>query len=76
VPDRIILHAPAVCPVCAAPLARGRVVRRRQVIDLPPVRAEVIEHRVLERTCRRCGARSRGTLPDLGQQVGAQRRVG
>jgi transposase len=75
VPDRIVLHAPPVCPVCAAPLDRGRVVRRRQVIDLPPVRAEVVEHRVLERTCRHCGTRCRGVMPDLGEQVGAHRRV-
>jgi transposase len=75
VPDRIVLHAPAVCPACAAPLGRGRLVGRRQVIDLPPVRAEIVEHRVLERTCRQCGTRSRGTMPDLGEQVGAQRRV-
>ncbi len=75
-PDRIVLHAPRVCPACAAPLARGRVVRRRQLIEVPPVRAAVVEHRVLERTCRRCGTRSRGTMPDLGEQAGAHRRVG
>lgn len=75
-PDRIVLHAPDVCPVCAAPLARGRVVGRRQVIALPLVRAAVVEHRVLERTCRRCGARCRGALPHLGEQVGEHRRVG
>lgn len=75
-PDRIVVHASAVCPACAAPLGRGRLVGRRQLIELPPVRAEVIEHRVLERTCRRCGVRSRGTMPDLSAQAGAQRRVG
>lgn len=62
-PDRIVLHAPPVCPACAMPLERGRLVGRRQVIDLPPVRAEVVEHRVLERTCRRCGLRCRGAMP-------------
>ena len=75
IPDRIVMHAPSVCPDCAAPLGRGRLVGRRQVIDLPPVRAEVVEHRVLERTCRQCGTRSRGTMPDLSAQVGTQRRV-
>ena len=75
-PDRIVRHAPDVCPVCAAPLARGRVVGRRPVIDLPLVRAEVVEHRVLERTCRQCGARCRGVLPNRGEQVGEHRRVG
>jgi len=74
-PDRMVWHAPTVCPACAAPLARGRLVGRRQVLDLPPVRAEVVEHRVLERTCRRCGPRSRGTMPDLSAQVGPHRRV-
>jgi transposase len=74
-PDRIVLHAATVCPACAAPLDRGRLVGRRQVLDLPPVRAEVVEHRVLERTCRRCGLRCRGAMPDLGEQVGAHRRV-
>lgn len=75
VPGRIVWHAPDVCPACAAPLARGRLVGRRQVIAVPPVRAAVVEPRVLERTCRRCGTRSRGALPALGEQVGAQRRV-
>jgi transposase len=75
VPDRIVVYAPAVCPGCAAPLGRGRVVGRRQVLDLPPVRAEVVEHRVLERTCRRCGARCRGVMPDLRAAVGAGRRL-
>ena len=75
-PDRVVVHAPAVCPACAAPLGRGRLVGRRQVIELPPVRAAVVEHRVVERTCRRCGVRSRGTMSDLGEQVGAHRRVG
>jgi hypothetical protein len=74
-PDRIVVHAPTVCPACAAPLGRGRLVGRRQVIDLPPIRAEIVEHRVLERTCRRCGTRCRGVMPDLGEQVGDHRRV-
>jgi transposase len=75
-PDHIVLHAPTVCPACAALLDRGRLVGRRQLIELPPVRATVVEHRVLERTCRRCGVRSRGTMPDLGDQVGDHRRAG
>src|SRR4051812_10675040 len=37
VPDRTVVHAPAVCGGCGAALAGGRLVGRRQVIDLPPV---------------------------------------
>ncbi len=76
VPDQQIVHAPSHCSACAHALGRGRVIRRRQVIVLPPVRAQVIEHVVLERRCRHCGTVCRGTMPDLSAEVGAGRRVG
>ena len=34
-------------------------VQRSQVFDLPPVRAEVTEHQLIERECR-CGHRTKG----------------
>lgn len=74
-PDRRVVHAPSHCPHCASVLRRGRVVGRRQVIELPLPAAEVVEHVVLERRCPGCGARCRGTMPDLSAQVGADRRV-
>jgi hypothetical protein len=74
-PDRRILYAPQHCPACQARLRRGRVVQRRQVIDLPVSRVQIIEHVVLERRCRHCGTRCRGQVPDLAAQVGAHRRV-
>jgi transposase len=74
-PDRRVVHAPSHCPHCASVLGRGRVVGRRQVIELPLPAAEVVEHVVLERRCPGCGARCRGTMPDLSAQVGADRRV-
>lgn len=75
VPDRRIVHALSHCPHCATALRRGRVVGRRQVIEVPVARAEVVEHVVLERRCAGCGARCRGMMPDLSAQVGAHRRV-
>jgi len=74
-PDRRMVHALDRCPHCAAALRRGRVVGRRQVITLPVAPVEVVEHVVLERRCPGCGARCRGTMPDLGEQVGSHRRV-
>lgn len=76
VPDRQEIHAPSHCPGCANPLSRGRMVRQRQVIMLPPVRAEVVEHVVLQRRCGQCGMVCRGEMPDLGEEVGAGRRFG
>ena len=75
VPARRVVHAPDRCPRCTAPLRRGRVVGRRQVIEVPIAPVEVVEHVVLERRCPRCGDRCRGAMPDLSAQVGAGRRV-
>ena len=74
-PHRRVVHAPSHCPHCASALRRGRVVGRRQVIALPVTPVEVVEHVVLERRCPGCGARCRGTMPDLSAEVGAHRRV-
>ncbi len=48
-PDQVVTHAPRACRGCAASLSSDYIVKseRRQVIDLPPVRPWVVEHRVL-----------------------------
>jgi hypothetical protein len=74
-PTKRILHALDQCPHCQIPLSRGRVVNRRQIIDLPLPKAQVIEHVVRERRCPGCGQRYRPDPPDLSAQVGAHRRV-
>jgi hypothetical protein len=75
VPDRIVVHAHDRCPRCAAALAGGTVLQRRQVIVLPQTPAAVVEHRVLARRCRDCGRVWRGQMPDLRAEVGSGRRV-
>lgn len=61
--DRIETHAPAShCDVCHRPLSEAVVVETRQVFDIPPLRCEVTEHRVLEARCT-CGKIHRGTFP-------------
>src|SRR5215217_5271091 len=44
--------------------------------EVPPAKAEVVEHQARERRCRCCGWVGRGALPDLGAQAGPQRRLG
>jgi transposase len=63
-PDREIRHEPGCCGRCGAGLAARPVtaVERRQVFDLPPVRAEVTEHQLIERECA-CGHRTKGIAP-------------
>lgn len=71
-PDREVRHEPACCSGCGAGLAGRPVtsVERRQVFDLPPVRAEVTEHQLVERECG-CGQRTRAPAP-LGAEAPAQ----
>ena len=63
-PDREVRHDPACCSRCGAGLAGRPVtsVERRQVFDLPPVRAEVTGHQLIERECG-CGQRTRAAAP-------------
>ena len=57
-PDEVVVHAPAACAGCGDRLAAAAVtsVESRQVVDLPPVRLTVTEHRLEHRRCARCGA--------------------
>lgn len=64
-PDHVVVHAPpaAVCDDCAAPLPEPTVAETRQVFDLPVIRYEVTEHRLLQTMCR-CGKLHRGVFPN------------
>ena len=73
-PTRVVEHVVDVCPDCGTALSGGEIVRRRQVLHVPPARVEVIEHVVRRRICRCC--RRAHTPPlDLGDQVLGHHRV-
>jgi transposase len=63
-PGKIVKHRPARCGGCGKSLRRGEVtgVERRQVIDIPPVKAEVTEHQMLTLKCR-CGCETKAGAP-------------
>jgi transposase len=66
VPDQTRIHEPAQCVACGASLAEvaGEPDPEcRQVFDLPPLKLEVTEHRVMRKACAACGHRNRGTFP-------------
>lgn len=64
-PDQVVTHAPRECRDCGASLAGGYIVRseRRQVIDIPPIKPFVVEHRALTKRCRDCGEVTKGRFP-------------
>jgi len=63
-PDRILRHEPANCRGCGSSLEhiRGVVLARRQVIDLPPIRVETVEHQRIVKRCP-CDTVSVGVFP-------------
>jgi transposase len=69
-PERIVTHAPDGCAQCGTPLAEAaeRGSERRQVVDLPPLRLEVTEHRALQRVCPHCQATTQATFPPFVTQ--------
>ena len=64
-PDRVVRHEPSCCSRCAAALSgaleTGAVLR--QVTEIPVVRAEVTEHRMIGRRCA-CGTVTWADAPD------------
>jgi hypothetical protein len=61
------------CPQCQVALTGHRVIKARQVIELPPVQAQVIEPQLIERTCPRCHKRCAPSLDFAALAVGQQR---
>jgi transposase len=64
-PDEVIAHEPRCCAGCGASLAGAprAGAERRQVADLPEIRARVTEHRLVVRRCG-CGTLTRGQPPE------------
>lgn len=64
--DHVLVHRPADCRRCGHSLEGAPEVGRpriHQVVELPPVRAEVTEHRAPALSCPACGTTTRAALP-------------
>lgn len=66
--DRLVIVAPEACRGCGGALSAEPGVEdpadeRVQVVELPPVRAEVTEYRLAARRCRSCGTLTRAVRP-------------
>ena len=72
-PTRTVPHAVETCPDCGTHLVGGWVQRTRQVVELPVVPVEVIEHQFLARVCPICRKRRVPKVALDGVVVGKQR---
>jgi transposase len=65
-PDHVVRHEPGACRECGTGLdgACETGMERRQVTEIPPVRAEVTEHQMIAKQCPCCGARTKADPPD------------
>ena len=75
-PDTVVYHAPSHCDQCGADLpclsspssaeeesTAAAFAERRQVLDLPPVRLQVTEHRAQLVVCPHCQRQNKGAFP-------------
>ena len=64
-PDKTVRHRPGRCSCCGKSLKNARVtaVERRQVIDIPPVKAVTTGHQMLTVQCG-CGCETKAQAPD------------
>ncbi|HEX5292023.1 MAG TPA: transposase, partial [Streptosporangiaceae bacterium] len=64
-PDKTVKHRPARCSHCGKSLKNAPVTgtERRQVIDIPPVKAVTAEHQLLTVQCG-CGCETKAQAPD------------
>jgi len=75
-PTRVERHAFDACPDCGYALAGESIKRTREVIDIPALTAEVVEHQFIKRHCPVCQAWKTPTATVLDGQVLGQGRIG
>ena len=64
--NEVVQHTPVSCGYCGHSLAgaeEGRPVQVHQMVELPPIRAEVTEHRMECLRCPKCSKLTRAALP-------------
>jgi len=79
-PDAVETHRPSQCATClqALPADAPSWIEWRQVQELPPVRLQVTEHRILHVRCPACGATTEAQAPagvGTPQQYGPRLRA-
>jgi transposase len=74
-PTQTVVHAPESCSRCGRKLEGGTLHSKHQVIDIPFVPYQVVEHQYLRCKCGVCGHRETARA-DLSEEVLGQCRLG
>ena len=74
-PTERVTHALERCPDCGSAMRGGSVKRRRQVLHIPVVPVQVIEHVFIERRCPQCGKRHVPKPKEVLQDVLGRHRL-
>lgn len=74
-PTARVEHSIEQCPDCQIDLIGRRVVKTRQLIELPPIQAQAVEHLLIERSCPNCRKRWTPQM-DLSSLVVGKQRFG
>lgn len=62
--DVIENHVPLVCPICGVELTGADPAPyRHQILEVPPLRPQITEHRLHQLNCAHCGTATRAKLP-------------
>ena len=69
--DSVTNHYPKTCNCCGETLQGvDSNPYRHQVVEIPPIKLQIAEHRLHQLTCTRCGQTSRATLPEAVEASG------
>ena len=69
-------YYPQICASCGEPLwGEDPKPYRHQVVEIPPVKLDVREHRLHQRVCHHCGQKKRAVLPEDVEISGYGTRV-
>ena len=69
-PTKIVNHVCEHCPDCGRALSGGWEYSRHQIIEIPPIAVEVIDHVVVARHCGVCGKDCVPSVDTIEETVG------
>ena len=74
--EKVVDYYPSRCKCCGEELlGSDKRPYRHQVVEIPPIKLQIEEHRLHQRECSHCGAKTRAQLPESVTQSGYGERV-